>query len=196
MNLSQFMATVAKDTYPEPRTGGHDKITSVMAPKAAALIPASGRVLDIGCGQGPALEWFTNRGFRAHGIALNETDVRECTRQGYSATIGDQNDLSEQDGAYDLVWARHVLEHSIAPYWTLHELARVLKKGGILYVEVPSPDTDSRHETNQNHYSVMGWKMWCSLISRAGFDIVAAETISLTTGAGSDVYFTFIARKL
>lgn len=196
MNLSQFMASIAKDTYPEPRSSGHDGITQAQAAKVAPLIPEGGRVLDIGCGQGPALDWFLENGFDPIGVALNAEDVAACIERGHEAIIGDQNALHFNDGGFDLVWARHVLEHSIAPYWTLHEFNRVLKKGGILYVEVPAPDTDSRHETNQNHYSVMGWKMWASLISRAGFDVMASETISLTTGAGSDVYFTFIGRKL
>jgi SAM-dependent methyltransferase len=194
MNLDQFMRRIALDTYPEPRSGGHDEITSQMLPRVAAM--ASGRALDVGCGQGPALEIFKRLGVEAVGIALNPIDVWECKRRGLDAVEADQNDMSQfADGEFGLVWARHVIEHSIAPYWTLSEFHRVLSPGGILYVEVPAPDTSCGHETNGNHYSVMGSKMWINLIHRSGFEVVSAQAINLQTQAGPDVYFAIIARK-
>lgn len=192
--LADFMRRIARDTYPEPRSEGHNHITAEMLPSVAAM--ASGRALDVGCGQGPALEIFQRLSVEAIGIALNPLDVWECKRRGLNAVEADQNDLSQfSDGEFGLVWARHVLEHSIAPYWTLNEFHRVLSPGGILYIEVPSPDTSCAHETNQNHYSVMGSRMWINLIHRSGFDIVSAQAINLQTQAGPDAYFAIIGRK-
>jgi SAM-dependent methyltransferase len=96
---------------------------------------------------------------------------------------------------FDCVWARHVLEHSVIPFFVLHEFARVLKPGGILYAEVPSPGTDCRHEANPNHYSVLTCGMWLQLIQRAGFEILEVREIKLNTAAGPDIYHSIIARK-
>ena len=193
--LAEFMFKSARDTYPEPRTSGHDGITHSQLAKVCALIPKCGEVLDVGCGQGPALEWLRANGYNGTGITINKEDLRACHKAHLRVQADDQNDLSFGDGWFDMVWARHVLEHSIAPYWTLHEFKRVLKPGGILYVEVPSPNTASCHESNQNHYSVMGYEMWLALITRAGFEPIEGVEMNLKTEAGPDVYFAITSRK-
>lgn len=185
------------DTYAEPRVQLHDDITFQVAEEIAKLIPDDGKILDVGCGQGPALEWFTKNGFQIHGISTNADDLIECGKRGFISWNYDQNHLPLMwTGTYDLAWARHVLEHSIAPFWTLTEISRILKTGGILYAEVPAPDTTSEHEQNANHYAVMGWKMWASLLTRAGFEIVHAAQRPLVTLLGADLYLSFTARKI
>ena len=193
--LSDFIAARAKETYPEPRTEGHDHITEQMAPIVAALLFRGDVVIDVGCGQGPALKWFTEHGFSPLGISTNQTDVDACRAAGFDARLMDMHDMDFGDAAIDCIWARHVMEHSIAPFFVLHEFARVLTKTGIFYVEVPMPDTPCHHEANPNHYSVMGAQMWLSLIGRAGFEIIEVRSIKLQTGAGPDEYCGIIARK-
>lgn len=196
MSLEEFMSARAAETYAEPRTLFHDKITFEMAEEVSKLLPARAMILDVGTGQGPALEWFTNNGYYPTGITTNQDDYAACQAVGYFPLLCDQNGMPEAwVNRFDLVWARHVLEHSVIPFYTLHEFHRVLKPGGILYVEVPAPDTSCDHCANVNHYSVLGWRMWASLIERAGFDIFEAKQMQLVTLQGPDVYFSFQARK-
>lgn len=194
--LSDFLAARAAEVYPEPRTAGHDDLTARMAALVAPRLAPGASILDVGCGQGPALQWFTEHGFSPLGITLGEDDVAACISSGFRAERMDQNALAFPDGAFDCVWARHVLEHSPIPFFTLTEFARVLQPQGILYAEMPAPDTACAHQTNANHYSVFPASCWKSLIQRAGFEILAAREIKLETGAGPDVYFSFIAKKL
>ena len=107
----------------------------------------------------------------------------------------DQSYLDFPDESFDLVWCRHALEHSAAPYFTLAGFHRVLARGGTLYVEVPAPDTACKHETNPNHYSVLGRSAWISLMQRAGFDVVDTAVIDFAVPAGPDTYWGFILRK-
>lgn len=193
--LKQFMAKVAADTYPEPVTEGHADITRRVLEDLIPKLPEGAEVLDVGCGQGVALKIFKEHGIWAIGIGVNAEDLEACYKQGFDVTELDQNDIDWDDSDFDLVWARHVLEHSIAPYWTLHEFKRVLRSGGLLYVEVPAPDTACCHERNQNHYSVLGHRAWECLIERAGFTIEEAKVISVRTGAGPDMYWSFLCRK-
>jgi hypothetical protein len=51
------------------------------------------------------------------------------------------------------------------------EYNRVLKQGGKLYIEVPAPDCDRRHEFNANHYSILGASQLAALLQRTGFSI-------------------------
>jgi SAM-dependent methyltransferase len=194
--LAQFMQRVASETYPEPLTDMHTEITRRALLEIIPKLPAAASVLDVGCGQGPALRIFREKQIDAIGITLNDEDVKACQAIGLNVLKMDQNALEFPDGSFDLVWARHVLEHSIAPYFTLNEFNRVLKPGGLLYAEMPAPDTACTHQFNLNHYSCLTQSSWFSLIQRSGFDAFECKSWKLDTMAGPDVYWSFLCRKL
>jgi SAM-dependent methyltransferase len=193
-----FLEHISSQTYPEPPSGGHDQISAQMFDIfwSKAAPPAGAKVLDVGCGQGVALKLFAAKGADAIGVTLNQTDVDVCTSLGYDVRKMDQSFLDFPDASFDLVWCRHCLEHSVFPYFTLAGFNRVLKPGGWLYVEVPAPDTSCAHQTNRNHYSVLGKSMLASLIDRSGFRIVDVLDISFTVPAGPDTYWAFIQQKI
>lgn len=190
--LAAFVDARAGEIYPEPVSGLHASITA----KALALLsetvtlPRPAEVLDIGCGQGDALERFLALGHRASGIGLGG-DVALCRARGLPVLEMDQSDLAFADGSFDLLWARHVLEHSLFPFFTLSEYRRVLRPAGTVYVEVPAPETASRHEDNPNHYSVLGRRMWLALFTRAGFRCLRGREFSFETSLGPDAYWGF-----
>ncbi len=152
------------------------------------------KILDVGCGQGVALRSFHKRDFDAIGISVNNEDLTVCKKKGFITKWMDQSDLKFPDEYFDVVWCRHCLEHSVIPYYTLAGFATVLKPGGFLYVEVPAPDTLSRHQENTNHYSVFGASMWIELIKRSGFELTNYSTIDIRRL--EDTYFAFSARKI
>jgi len=129
-------------------------------------------------------------------VTLNQTDVDVCRSLGYDVRYMDQSFLDFPDESFDVLWVRHCLEHSVFPYFTLSGFHRVLKPGGWLYVEVPAPDTSCAHQTNGNHYSVLGKSMLGSLIERSGFRIVDILDISFTVPAGPDTYWAYIQQRM
>jgi len=128
------------------------------------------------------------------GITLGP-DAEICRGKGLNVLEMDLSFLDFADGAFDMVWCRHALEHSVFPFFTLSEMHRVLKPGGLLYVEVPAPDTACGHQRNPNHYSVLGKSMWLELIRRVGFGPTTGLDIGFTTGMGPDTYWAFIQQK-
>jgi len=135
--LVSFVDKIESATYPEAPSFIHSEITAkvldTLLPKYQ--ISADARILDIGCGQGPALNIFRNKGYlSAIGITLNSEDVRVCQQSGHDVHKMDQSFLDFADGSFDFIWARHVIEHSIFPYFTLTEFTRVLARGGMLYM--------------------------------------------------------------
>lgn len=185
------------DVYPEPPFPIHSQITEQMAPPFVATLPSNAQILDIGCGQGGALQLFATLGCRAVGIGIGETDLDACRAKNLEVFKMDQNELSFPENYFDGVWARHVLEHSLAPLFTLTEIARVLRPNGRLYAEMPAPNTSSCHELNGNHYSVFGSEAWAQLLFKAGFGDIKMASIPLKLDdGGDDEYYSFTATKL
>lgn len=194
--LAAFLEERKGDVYPEESSDLHAQITEkVMAQLLSrGELRAGQRVLDVGCGQGPALAEFKKHGIAATGITLG-ADVATCRAKGFDVREMDMSDLDFEDASFDFVWCRHALEHSVFPYFTLAEFNRLLTPGGLLYVEVPGPDTVAAHETNPNHYSVMGKRMWHSLFTRAGFDMVWMHELEIPLPAGRDAYWGFLLQR-
>jgi len=196
--LVSFIDKIENETYPETPIPIHTDITAEVLD---ALLPnyhigTDDRILDIGCGQGPALDILRAKGYSSVvGITLNVEDVMICRKKGHDARKMDQSFLEFSDASFDFIWARHVIEHSIFPYFTLSEYARTLAPEGQLYLEVPAPETSCHHEQNPNHYSVLSQGAWTSLLARSGFTIIEGIKHVLTTGMGSDEYWGFFCKK-
>jgi len=192
-----FLEKLKGETYPEKENGIHNEISrktlDIFLKKK--LLPENSKVLDVGCGQGVALDLFKKEKFSAVGITLNSVDASVCREKGYEVYEMDQSFLDFNDEEFDFIWCRHCLEHSVFPYFTLSEFFRVLKHKGYLYIEVPAPDTVWNHQENRNHYSVLGKSMWTQLIERSGFDILDFLDIKVPLAAGIDHYLAFIQQK-
>jgi len=122
-------------------------------------------------------------------------DVAICRSKGLNVLPMDQSFLEFADESFDLLWCRHVLEHSIFPLFTLSEYKRLVKRGGHVYVEVPAPDTSCAHQLNPNHYSVFGQSMWLRLFERAGFSVLRAVAINFSVTMGPDAYWSFLLAR-
>ena len=139
-------------------------------------IPKDASILDVGSGPGYFLDEMKERGYtNVIGVGLSPGDIELCEKKGHVIKKHDISFLPQSEGFYDesidFIFCRHALEHSPYPIFTLMEYNRVLKQGGKLYIEVPAPNCDRRHEYNLNHYSILGENQWAALLQRTGFDI-------------------------
>ena len=187
---------IREDIYPETPTKLHSGITGQMIDRLNQIYPLQGKsILDCGCGQGVALERFKALGASPIGTTFGE-DHRICQSKGFEVYEMDQSFLDFPVERFDVIWCRHALEHSLFPLFTLRGFYEVLKKDGILYVEVPAPDTSSRHETNQNHYSCFTKNAWISLFERSKFMMFEQMDIKFQTQVGDDIYHSFFLKKI
>jgi len=194
--LEQFLNSLTGDIYPEAPMEPHISITKMMinALLERGVVGPGVQVLDIGCGQGGALELFRALGAEAIGVTLG-TDAAICRAKGFEIRCDDQSFLSFGDQEFDLLWCRHVLEHSVAPLFTLSEYRRVVKPGGFVYVETPAPDTSAHHERNPNHYSVLPRSAWMELFRRTDFVLENHKTLNFEVPCGPDQYWAFLLRS-
>lgn len=133
-------------------------------------------ILDMGCGPGYFLDEMKGRGYtNVHGITLSPGDIKICEDKGHAIKKYDLSFLPQKDGYYDesvdFIFLRQALEHSPYPIFTLMEYNRVLKQGSKIYIEVPAPDCERKHEFNLNHYSILGHNQLAALLIRCGFTI-------------------------
>ena len=133
-------------------------------------------ILDMGCGPGYFLDAMKDRGYtNVTGVTLSPGDIKTCEDKGHTIKKYDLTFLPQKDGYYDesvdFIFLRQALEHSPYPIFTLMEYNRVLKQGSKIYIEVPAPDCERKHEFNPNHYSILGANQLAALLLRCGFDI-------------------------
>lgn len=109
---------------------------------AFAGVHASGaRVLDAGCGAGPALRYLSGRGFVAFGSDLVNYPLEQAHRLVPAARLV-QSDLDRglpyRDESLDVILMSEVIEHVSDPGFSLHECFRTLRPGGVLALTTPN----------------------------------------------------------
>jgi 2-polyprenyl-3-methyl-5-hydroxy-6-metoxy-1,4-benzoquinol methylase len=105
-------------------------------------LPAAGRLLDIGCGNGAALRNFSEvlPSWSLHGAELNDSTI-EALRAIPGFVNLHTGSLANIDERFSLITLIHTLEHVLSPVERLGEAARLLEPNGTLFVEVPNAET-------------------------------------------------------
>ena len=161
---------------------------------------ARGELLEIGFASGVFLRAAKAAGWSVHGLELNEPNYRRV-RDELGSTI--QNvDLFRANlpaAFYDVVYMRDVFEHVPEPKAMLHEINRVLKPGGLVYIEVPNIDGLIYKIVKERHVCVFGFEhlnYWSpqtlrTILERTGFAVTETAFASLDFTVG-DVIRAYI----
>jgi ubiquinone/menaquinone biosynthesis C-methylase UbiE len=98
------------------------------------------RVLDVGCGYGAWLAFVYGRtGSELFGIDTDAGSIeRNLCKDHGTLGVGSLEEQEFPDGHFAMVSMMHSLEHMPRPVQTLVELRRVLRPGGLLFLEVPN----------------------------------------------------------
>lgn len=104
----------------------------------------SKRLLDLGAGRGEFLHGFASLGFRASGIDRSRPRNPRFTETVIEADY-EKARLPFEDGAFEVIFNKSVLEHVFEVSRLLAECWRVLAPGGRLISMVPDWDAQWRH---------------------------------------------------
>jgi SAM-dependent methyltransferase len=96
----------------------------------ARLLALGARVIDIGAGEAPYRELFSNQDY----VTL---DRAETPHSGQVDLHGDADSIPAEDGSFDVVLCTQVLEHVREPLGALCEFHRVLRPSGVMIATVP-----------------------------------------------------------
>jgi ubiquinone/menaquinone biosynthesis C-methylase UbiE len=205
LTFESFIARISNEVYSEEESQMHNSIIEKMVPEFLNKFKfeKNVKILDVGCGQGYACEKFKEQGYdKLVAISLSENDVQGTHKKGFESHKMDMSFMEFEDNSFDVIWARHVIEHSPFPYLTLLEFNRILKKEGLIYLEMPEPDSPRVLERWPNHYSILGKKMWLCLFLKSGFEIKTATSMSVNLEFNeinkrmTEKYYVFIIKKV
>lgn len=103
----------------------------------------TGKLLDIGCGRGFFLVNFINTNIDYLGIeprkqVCEEAEKRVGKNKIFCNTLKEAN---FPDSHFDIVTMLNLIEHLPNPKENLKEVNRVIKKGGLLFIETPNADS-------------------------------------------------------
>ena len=103
-------------------------------------VSKNAKILDAGCAFGDLLALLDENNFTTYGIDISQYALNRAKKITKAQLIlGNLNKkLPYKDNFFDAVFVLDVIEHLESPYQFLLEMQRVLKKGGILFVQTPN----------------------------------------------------------
>ena len=104
-------------------------------------IKKEAKILDAGCGTGGAIKFLNKNNFKnTYGIDFSDQSIKFCKLNKLkNISKGSVNKLPYKNNYFDAVICLDVLYHEgVEPKKALEEFYRVLKKGGLLYLQEPA----------------------------------------------------------
>lgn len=116
-------------------------IASQLLRRARELIGSTGSLLDVGTGRGELLLTARQQGWSVVGLEPSTVFAEYAAR--YSGADVRRETIEHCDfpeGSFDVVILAGVLEHLYNPNETVEEISKVLRPGGVLFVDVPNEE--------------------------------------------------------
>lgn len=169
--------------------------------RAARHVPAAGRILDVGCGDGfhlDLLRRFGPPGWTLHGVDLDQRAVQRARGRGLEVFETSVHGTELQDASYDLVLLIQTIEHVDDPVAVLRSIRRLLRPGGRVLIvtdNTGSPDfTLHRRRHWGGYHFPRHWYLFnrASLqraMTAAGLDVATMATMT------SPVNWTYSVRN-
>ena len=154
-------------------------------------------VLDVGSGIGIFLFEMKKLNWKTYGIEFDKRYSNFC-RKKLNINISNNNFLNlNTRKKYDLITFNKVLEHIAQPKKLLRYAAKILKKNGVIYIEVPDSKVKLkgkfRNEFCPDHLHLFSEQSLSLLTNNTGLEINKIQRI--IDPSGKFTIFTFLKNK-
>lgn len=107
------------------------------------LCPKKGKILDVGASMGHFIFGAKMSGWDVMGIDVSDWAIKYAREKfGVEIRKGEIVNADLPSGEFDVVTIMHTLEHLSNPRRALESINRVLKRGGLIAIEVPNQFND------------------------------------------------------
>ncbi len=113
-------------------------ITSLFRYKSSIPFVPGSRGLDIGCSNGQYISSMNKLGWKFEGVEFNSVAVDLCHKAGLKVFHGELKAANFEKNSFDVVCARHLIEHIPDPGDLIKEISRILKPKGHLIIVTPN----------------------------------------------------------
>ena len=154
-------------------------VTGFAFPTLISSLPQqkSGRVLDVGCGDGDLVLAVQSRGWQAEGIDPDPAAVQFARQRGADVRLGALSDQRYDSDSFDGIVMNHAIEHVADPVGSLRECHRILRPGGRLILATPNIESYFHGRFRQHwlhldpprHLHLFGAGTLAEAVRRAGF---------------------------
>lgn len=180
--------------YRNWRYGTHDRPATALGVAVALLFPrlrhmadvgmrylpraSSGRrLLDVGAGNGAFLLQARSAGWEVVGIEPDSAAVEAARLAGLDVRPGGIQCLANEPESVDVITINHVIEHVHDPRAVLSEAFRLLRSGGVLYLDTPNVDSYGHRRFGchwrglepPRHLVLFSWNSLERLLGEVGF---------------------------
>lgn len=118
-----------------------DSTSRLVVEKTKEYLKKKSKILEGGCGMGDKVYNLKKAGFDSYGIdyATNTVKFLNENHPDLNIVLGDVRKLPFKNSSFDGYWSLGVIEHFFDGYDDISdEMFRVLKKGGYLFLTVPT----------------------------------------------------------
>lgn len=170
---------------------GRQGLDAVLA-RNIGLLPGEGAsLLDVGCGNGNYLEFARSAGWQVRGLDFDPAAVAAARAQGLDVLHGTIELLAGERARYDRITLSHLLEHAYDPWDILSSCHRLLKPGGVLWLDTPNMNSNGlavfgpywRGLESPRHLQLFSRKCLMDKLSEIGFSDIQDIYSSFATGA-------------
>lgn len=163
---------------------------------------AKGKLLDVGCAVGYFLETAKQKGWHAFGVEISYFASKHARDSGLDVFTGTLKEAKYPAQYFDVVTLWHVLEHMEDPLDHLEEVHRILKKSGLIAIEVPNIGSKRFKKLRGNwdqlkpheHLYYFTPEVLGKMVKKAGFKIAKITTIPKGTLVGEKLENFRLAR--
>jgi ubiquinone/menaquinone biosynthesis C-methylase UbiE len=154
---------------------------------ARAALPASGAMLDAGCGSGQTMSWFQEKhpAWSVIGIDVAPEGLAVARSAGLSVEQASVLEIPFDDRSFDLVVTLDVLQHlplDGGDAAALSELARVLRPGGTLLVRTNAQAIPHVRDDREFSFRKYDPRQLRERLTAAGFEIIVLGRANAVLG--------------
>ncbi len=138
------------------------------------------RLLEVGSGLGHLVGQLEDT-FETAGLDLNHWAVKQSKSVAGNSALhtASAQDLPFEDGSFNVVIIKHIVEHLPDPARAIQEVGRVTERGGVLILATPNLDSLLKPwkggewigYQDPTHISLKPPQQWLALIQNAGFEL-------------------------